>query len=60
MSETTAFVLIIVVLCICFGDEPYGNREILFDRNGKEAGSGTLLKSVRPASWLREVTDENT
>ena len=26
-----------------FGDLPYGNREILFDGNGKEAGAGTML-----------------
>ncbi len=36
---------------------PFGNREILFDENGVEAGAGTaLVNSCRP-SWLREVKD---
>ena len=26
-----------------FGDLPYGNREILFDKNGDEAGAGTAF-----------------
>ena len=37
------------------GDLPYGNREILFDKNGKEAGSGTSLVGSSPASWISEV-----
>ena len=38
-----------------FGDLPFGNREILFDRNGNEAGAGTsLIGSCRP-TWLKEV-----
>ena len=41
-------------LCI-FGNIPCGNREILFDANGAEAGAGTaLIDSCRP-SWLKEV-----
>ena len=38
-----------------FGDLPYGNREILFDSNGNEAGAGTSLQSACSASWIREV-----
>jgi hypothetical protein len=34
---------------------PFGNREILFDADGAEAGAGTaLVDSCRP-TWLREV-----
>ena len=39
-----------------FGDLPYGNREIIFDEDGVEAGGGTCLGNCRP-SWLREVSD---
>lgn len=38
-----------------FGDLPYGNREILFDKNGKEAGAGTLLSGSCRPTWIREV-----
>ena len=38
-----------------YGDLPHGNRVILFDRNGSEAGGGTCLTGCRP-TWLREVT----
>lgn len=34
---------------------PYGNREILFDTEGRQAGAGTLLGEYRRPSWLREV-----
>jgi hypothetical protein len=34
---------------------PYGNREILFDQDGKEAGAGTLVGNFRRPSWLKEV-----
>lgn len=38
-----------------FGNLPFGNREILFDEDGKEAGAGTaLVGSCRP-SWLKQV-----
>ncbi len=40
-----------------FGDMPYGNREILFDKNGDEAGAGTAFGSSCRPSWLREVAD---
>ena len=41
-------------LCI-FGDLPFGNREILFDVNGKEAGSGTALAGLCKPTWLTKV-----
>ncbi len=34
---------------------PHGNREILFDHQGREAASGTLLGEFRRPSWLRQV-----
>ena len=34
---------------------PYGNREILFDSDGKEAGAGTLVGNFRRPSWLKSV-----
>ena len=34
---------------------PYGNREIVFDQEGKEAGAGTLIGKFRRPSWLKEV-----
>lgn len=37
------------------GDLPFGNREILFGKNGEEAGSGTALVDACPATWIREV-----
>lgn len=38
-----------------YGDLPFGNREIMFDRNGKKAGSGTALTGLSKASWLTKV-----
>jgi hypothetical protein len=38
-----------------FGDLPFGNREILFDKNGNEAGAGTALTDSCRPTWLREV-----
>ncbi|MBJ7534575.1 hypothetical protein JDN40_10710 [Rhodomicrobium vannielii ATCC 17100] len=38
-----------------FGGLPYGNREILFDAEGVEAGAGTALTGSCTPSWLREV-----
>lgn len=32
-----------------------GNREIIFDAEGKEASAGTLIGEYRRPSWLREV-----
>jgi hypothetical protein len=34
---------------------PFGNREIIFDKDGREAAAGTLLGEFRKPSWLREV-----
>lgn len=39
-----------------YGDLPNGNREILFDKNGDEAGAGTLFAKSCAPSWLRSVT----
>jgi hypothetical protein len=38
-----------------YGNLPFGNREILFDKNGAEAGSGTALSGSCPPSWLKQV-----
>lgn len=38
-----------------FGNLPYGNREILFDENGTEAGAGTALTDSCRPTWLKEV-----
>ena len=32
-----------------------GNREILFDEEGREAGAGTLVGKFRKPSWLKPV-----
>ena len=32
---------------------PFGNREILFDAQGREAAAGTLLGEFRRPSWLK-------
>lgn len=34
---------------------PFGNREILFDADGREAAAGTLLGEFRRPSWLKKV-----
>jgi hypothetical protein len=34
---------------------PFGNREIVFDAEGKEAAAGTLLGEFRRPSWLKRV-----
>ncbi len=34
---------------------PFGNREIIFDKDGKEAAAGTLLGGFRRPSWLKSV-----
>ncbi len=38
-----------------FGALPYGNREILFDSEGAQAGAGTSLTGRCRASWLRPI-----
>lgn len=42
-------------LVIAGASLPYGNREILFDDDGREAAAGTLVGSYRRPSWLKEV-----
>ncbi len=32
-----------------------GNREILFDKEGREAAAGTLLGEFKRPSWLKKV-----
>jgi len=34
---------------------PFGNREIVFDSDGREAAAGTLLGEFRRPSWLKKV-----
>jgi len=34
---------------------PFGNREIIFDEEGREAAAGTLVGEFRRPSWLKEV-----
>jgi hypothetical protein len=34
---------------------PFGNREIIFDAEGKEAAAGTLVGEFRRPSWLKGV-----
>jgi hypothetical protein len=38
-----------------FGNLPHGNREILFNADGAEAGAGTALVNACRPNWLREV-----
>ena len=33
-----------------------GNREILFDEEGREVGAGTLVGGFRRPSWIKEVS----
>jgi hypothetical protein len=34
---------------------PFGNREIIFDAEGREAGAGTLVGEFKRPSWLKSV-----
>ena len=38
-----------------YGNLPFGNREIIFNAAGEEAGSGTALTGLCRPSWLRDV-----
>ena len=40
-----------------YGDLPFGNRDICFTSDGKEAGAGTLLTGLCKPSWLTKVED---
>jgi hypothetical protein len=42
-------------LVIAGASLPFGNREILFDDDGREAAAGTLLGRFRRPSWLSKV-----
>ena len=35
---------------------PFGNREIIFDTDGREAAAGTLVGEFRRPSWLKEIS----
>jgi hypothetical protein len=35
---------------------PFGNREIIFDSDGREAAAGTLVGQFRRPSWLKKIT----
>ena len=34
---------------------PFGNREIIFDSQGRESAAGTLVGEFRRPSWLKSV-----
>lgn len=40
-----------------FGDLPFGNREILFDCEGQEAGSGTLTTGLCKPTWSTPIEE---
>jgi hypothetical protein len=42
-------------LLIAGGALPMGNREILFDAEGRESAAGTLVGEFRRPSWLKAV-----
>jgi hypothetical protein len=42
-------------LIIAGASLPFGNREILFDDEGREAAAGTMLGRFRRPSWLTKV-----
>ena len=43
-------------LVIAGASLPFGNREILFDLEGRESAAGTLLGDFRRPSWLKKLT----
>ena len=42
-------------LVIAGASLPFGNREIIFDKEGKEAAAGTFIGDFRRPSWLKKV-----
>ena len=34
---------------------PFGNREIIFDSDGRESAAGTLVGEFRRPSWLKKL-----
>lgn len=39
-----------------FGDFPHGNREILFDIEGNEAGAGVAIGHSCSANWIKPIS----
>jgi hypothetical protein len=35
---------------------PFGNREIIFDSDGREAAAGTMVGEFRRPSWLKDAS----
>ena len=42
-------------LVIAGASLPFGNREIIFDKEGKEAAAGSFAGEYRRPSWLKKV-----
>ena len=42
-------------LVIAGASLPFGNREILFDKDGREAAAGTYVGDFKRPSWLKKV-----
>jgi len=41
-----------------YGDSlPFGNRDIVFDGNGEEAGAGTCLAGLCRPAWLTSISE---
>ena len=40
-----------------FGDLPFGNRELIFDEEGHEAGAGTALQGPHHPTWHVDLGD---
>jgi hypothetical protein len=38
-----------------YGDLPFGNRELIFDPEGNNSGSGTATVPLCRPSWIREI-----
>jgi hypothetical protein len=38
-----------------FGDVPFGNREIIFNRDGREMCAGTALAGPAKPTWLCQI-----
>lgn len=43
-----------------FGEAlPFGNREILFDKDGKKVGSGTFTGGLCKPTWTQELESDD-
>ncbi|HEX9751337.1 MAG TPA: hypothetical protein VGB22_08660 [candidate division Zixibacteria bacterium] len=40
-----------------YGELPFGNRELLFDEDGAEAGAGTCTTGPCCAMWIKVIED---